>query len=74
MFRSKVIANQSCNLPAILHLNPLFNSDMKLVDMKKPGRPFGGRCWLIDKSLEIINFEFHNDALIRSTYPKEKNS
>lgn len=44
--------------------NIIFKSDMELSDLATPGRPFGGKCWLVSKALEIVNFEFYNDISI----------
>jgi hypothetical protein len=41
--------------------NIIFKSDMEYEDTQKSGRPYGGKCWLIDKEIEILNFDFHND-------------
>lgn len=41
--------------------NCLFYSDMDIKDsFGRRGRPYGGKCWLIDKSFEIIDYAFVN--------------
>jgi hypothetical protein len=33
-----------------------FKSDMP--EKSVSGRPFGGQCWILDNSIEIVNYEF----------------
>jgi hypothetical protein len=46
------------------NFNIIFKSDMESSYLTKPGRPFGGKCWLLGKALKIVNFEFYNDISI----------
>ncbi|CAF0986190.1 unnamed protein product [Brachionus calyciflorus] len=41
--------------------SPLYQSDMQ--NYQKKGRPFGGQCWILDDSCEIIDYEFFNRHL-----------
>ncbi|RNA14535.1 hypothetical protein BpHYR1_003725 [Brachionus plicatilis] len=41
--------------------NVYFQSDMELINKNKyHGRPFGGKCWLINKKLEVLSCDFDN--------------
>lgn len=44
-----------------INFNIFFQSDMDIRNIdKNRGRPFGGKCWLVEKRLEVISCDFDN--------------
>ena len=40
--------------------NLFFQSDMEVSALETRGRPFGGKCWLVSKSLNVLEYDFFN--------------
>ena len=52
----------------------IFESDIPNNCKKAPGRPYGGRCWLVRNTITIVDYEIFNDliSLLRIRLPNQQ--